>query len=295
MKIGMALPTMADGWSRDTYLAWCPAIDAGPFSSISCGERITFRNVEMLTTLSAAAALTERVDVFVNLAVSPWHSTVLLAKQLATLDVISGGRLTVGLGVGGREQDYEAVGAPFARRHHRLDDQVGELGRLWSGVPPVDGAPPLGPTPTQVGGPPLLSGAMGPKAMRRAAAWAEGISGFSLNGDPSELVPQFDLARSTWRDAGRTDEPRLVFACFYVTGDDAANRLRDFTYRYLEIFGAPFATGMADAATLSSPDALREMLEAVEATGCDEVVLVPGDAHPACLDGAIEAVSAYLG
>lgn len=290
MKIGMALPTMADGWVRATYTEWCRRIDDGPFASISCGERITFHNVEMLTTLSAAAALTERVDVLVNLAVSPWHSTTLLAKQLATLDVISDGRLTVGLGVGGREQDYEAVGASFRARHQRLDDQVAEMRRLWSGGPPVDGAPPLGPPPVREGGPPLLSGAMGPKAMRRAAAWAEGISGFSLNGDVDELTGQFDLARTTWVDAGRTDAPRLVFACFFALGDDSAATLRDYTYRYMEIFGGGVASAMADSATLHSPEALRDMVAAVESTGCDEVILVPATTDPACLAAAADVV-----
>lgn len=288
----MALPTMADGWTRSTYTDWCRGIDDGPFASVSCGERITFHNVEMLTTLSAAAALTERVDVFVNLAVAPWHSTVLLAKQLATLDVISDGRLTVGLGVGGRKQDYDAVGASFRARHQRLDDQVAELRRLWSGEAPVEGAPPLGPPPVQDGGPPLLSGAMGPKAMRRAAAWAEGISGFSLNGDPAELVPQFDLARATWRDVGRADQPRLVFACFYALGDDSEATLRRFTHRYLEIFGDDFARAMADQAALHSAAALRDMLQAVAEIGCDEAVLVPASTDPACLEGAIDAIQA---
>jgi alkanesulfonate monooxygenase SsuD/methylene tetrahydromethanopterin reductase-like flavin-dependent oxidoreductase (luciferase family) len=292
MKIGMALPTMAEGWTRSTYADWSRGIDEGPFSSISCGERITFHNVEMLTTLSAAAALTERVDVFVNLAVSPWHSTVLLAKQLATLDVISGGRLTVGLGVGGREQDYQAVGATFRSRHQRLDDQVATMRRLWAGEPPVEDSPPLGPPPVRDGGPPLLSGAMGPKAMRRAAAWADGISGFSLNGDVAELTPQFDLARRTWADAGRTDPPRLVFACFFVVGDDASRVLRDYTYRYMEIFGSGVAAAMADSATLSSPQALTDMIRKVEATGCDEVILVPGTTDRACLDGAVAAIEA---
>src|SRR5690606_37091479 len=151
MVVGLALPTMAPGWERRTWLDWCRVVDDGPFSSISCGERITFRNVEMLTTLAAAAALTERVRVMVNLAVAPWHATTLLAKQLATLDVLSGGRLDVGLGVGGRDQDYAGMGVSTAGRHQRLDDQVDELRRLWAGEPILEGAPALGPPVVQPG------------------------------------------------------------------------------------------------------------------------------------------------
>ena len=101
MDVGVALPTMAPDYSRATTLDWARRIDAGPFSSISCGERITFRNQEMMVVNAAAAALTERVRVFVNLVVLPFHPVPVIAKQLATLDVLSGGRVTVGVGVGG--------------------------------------------------------------------------------------------------------------------------------------------------------------------------------------------------
>lgn len=113
MDIGVALPQMATGLNRDTVLAWCRGIDEGPYSSVSAGERITFHNLEGLTLCSAAAVLTERVRVFLNVAVAPWHATAMLAKQLATIDVLSNGRVDLAVGVGGRRQDYDALGAPF--------------------------------------------------------------------------------------------------------------------------------------------------------------------------------------
>ncbi|MFN8041971.1 MAG: LLM class flavin-dependent oxidoreductase, partial [Mycobacterium sp.] len=161
MEIGVALPTMARDYTRRTTVTWSQGIDAGPFSSVSCGERISFHNQEMIVTNSAAAALTERVRVFVNIAVGPLHSAGMLAKQMATLDVLGEGRLTVGLGVGGRAHDYRSAGSSFERRHQRLDDLVAELKRLWAGHPPFDGADPIGPAPVQHGGPELLSAAMG--------------------------------------------------------------------------------------------------------------------------------------
>ena len=110
-------------------------IDEGPYSSVSAGERITFHNPELLVTSTAAAALTERVQVITNIAVLPLHRPAMLAQQLATLDVLAGGRLMVGVGVGGREQDYRALDIPFDGRHERLDAGVAELRRLWSGAP----------------------------------------------------------------------------------------------------------------------------------------------------------------
>jgi alkanesulfonate monooxygenase SsuD/methylene tetrahydromethanopterin reductase-like flavin-dependent oxidoreductase (luciferase family) len=295
MDVGLALPTMADGWHRSTWFDWCRAIDEGPFSSISCGERITFRNVEMLTTLAAAAALTERVRVMVNLAIAPWHATTLLAKQLATLDVLSAGRLDVGLGVGGREQDYEGMGATMVGRHQRLDDQVAELRRLWAGEAILHGAPSLGPPVVQPGGPPLYVGATGPKALRRAARWATGVSGFSFSLDRAECAGAAADANEAWADQAAAAPPRMVMACFFVLGDDearAAVDLERFTYEYLEVFGDRAATGLSRRTRLSSPGALREALDALDDDGeVAEVILVPGTVDPRCAELAAEVVA----
>ena len=178
MDVGIALPTMARGFTRATFVDWCRGIDEGPFSSVSAGERLTFHNPELLVTNAAAAALTERVAVITNLTVLPLHSTAVIAKQLATLDVLSGGRLVVGVGVGGREHDYRAAGMPFDQRHQRLDRAVAELRRLWSGEPPFDGADPIGPAPVRPGGPTILAGALGlaPSSGRRAGRTASRAS-----------------------------------------------------------------------------------------------------------------------
>jgi alkanesulfonate monooxygenase SsuD/methylene tetrahydromethanopterin reductase-like flavin-dependent oxidoreductase (luciferase family) len=292
MEIGMSLPTMAKGTVRATTVEWSRAIDAGPFSSISCGERVTFHNPEMVVTMAAAAALTDRVRVFVNLVVLPMHPPALVAKQLATLDVLCDGRLTAGVAVGGREDDYRALGAPFARRHQRLDDAVAEMRRLWRGEPPFDGAAPVGPACIQAGGPPLLAGAMGPKALARAARWADGISGFSLTADPADMRNAVDGARRAWDATGRSDPPRVVTGCFYALGvDDPRAVLRGFTYDYLEIFGGSFARTVADAVATFEGGRIRRALDDAEAAGIDEFVLVPATVDRRCLDAAAELVS----
>lgn len=291
MDVGMALPTMADGWQRRTWIDWCRIVDDGPFSSISSGERITFHNPEMLTTLAGAAALTERVRVMTNVVVAPWHATTLLAKQLATIDVLSDGRLDVGIGVGARGQDYESVGASMSHRHQRLDDQAAELRRLWAGEPAVAGAPPLGPVPVQPGGPPLYAGALGPKAAARAARWAVGITGFSLNLDVDEINRAIEMARAAWTAAGRDDQPRFLTACFYAVGDDAPRMLADFTRTYFTVFGVDLAAVMAEQAALSSAGALGDALaRAAEQTSVDEVLLVPAGVDPSQADGAADVV-----
>ena len=260
---------------------WCRLIDEGPFASISTGERITFHNPDALTALAAAAALTSRARVMANLLVAPWHATTLLAKQLATIDVVCDGRLDVGIGVGGRGQDYESLGASMSRRHDRLDEQAAELRRLWSGEAPVPGAPPLGPPPVQPGGPDLYAGALGPKATARAARWARGVTGFSLNLDVGEINRAIEMADAAWREAGRSEPPRFVTACFYALGDDATGVLEKFTYDYFEVFGADVAKMTAAAAELDSAGKLAEALGRVAAeTRTDEVILVPASVDP---------------
>lgn len=291
MQIGVALPTMARGTTRATTIEWCRGIDEGPFSSISCGERITFHNSEMLVTNAAAAALTERVQVFVNLVVLPLHPIPVIAKQLATLDVLCDGRLTVGLGIGGREHDYLAAGASMQRRHQRLDDGVAELRRLWAGEAPFEGAAPVGPTCVQPGGPQLLAGAMGPKSLARASCWADGVSGFSLNANADEMGASVVAAHRAWTDRGRDTPPRVISGCFYALGGDhPQGALSGFTYDYLEIFGRRFARQMADEAPVWNVDRLLRALDDAEAAGVDEFILVPGTVELSCLDATILAV-----
>lgn len=291
----MSLPTMARDYTRRTTITWSQGIDAGPFSSVSCGERISFHNQEMIVTSAAAAALTERTRVFVNVAVGPLHAPAVLAKQMATLDVLCAGRLTVALGVGGREHDYRCAESPFERRHQRLDDLVAEMRQAWAGHPPFDGADPIGPVPVQHGGPELLSAAMGPKALARAAKWADGNSGFAIGADAGGLAAAVTAADQAWADAGRTDAPRNVSGCFAVlgTGDDQGV-LQAFTYDYLGIFGDRFARSMADAAPVWNADRLTKVLDDAEAAGVDEFILVPGTTDPDCLHAITEVVRSRL-
>ncbi|MCB9387821.1 MAG: LLM class flavin-dependent oxidoreductase [Microthrixaceae bacterium] len=284
MDIGVALPTMAAGYSREVHHSWCAGIDAGPFSSISCGERITYRNPEMMTTLASAASLTERVRVFVNLVVAPMHPPALVAKELATLEMLSDGRVTLGVGVGGREHDYRAMDSSYERRHSRLDIAVAEIRSILAGSGPFEGSDPVG--PEVVGGRDMeiLAGAMGPKGLGRAARWADGVSGFSLTADGTEIAEAAEAARRAWSIAGRDEAPRLVTGCFYVLGvDEPQETLRQFTYDYLEIFGKGAARTLSEGAPVWNTERLATVLGEAAEAGIDEFILVPGTVDPACL------------
>jgi alkanesulfonate monooxygenase SsuD/methylene tetrahydromethanopterin reductase-like flavin-dependent oxidoreductase (luciferase family) len=197
----------------------------------------------------------------------------------------------VGIGVGARGQDYESVGASMRHRHDRLDEQAAELRRLWAGEAPVEGAPPLGPRAVQPGGPPLYAGALGPKATARAARWATGVTGFSLNLHVDEINTAIAMADAAWRQAGRAEPPRFVTACFYALGENAATVLERFTTTYFTVFGAELADAMGAAASLVSTDSLAGALTAVaEQTRTAEVILVPASVEPSLADGAADVV-----
>ncbi len=291
MKIGICMPYMEPEFTRERMLAWCRLVDEGPFSSISCGERITGPTADMRTLLSAAAALTERVGIVATLYVLPMHSAVWAAKEIASLDVVSGGRVTLTVGVGGRRADYLAVGAPFERRYQRLDEQIAEMRRIWKGEPPVEGVDPVGPAPVQKGGPAILTGSMGPKAIARASHWAQGIYAWSGNGRKSEIARILELADRSWAETGRDEAPRRLAGFWYSLAPDGQRRLQEYVYEYIKVLGEPLARAMAKGVDRSTPDSVRKSLDAMEELDCEEVFLVPATAELAEVERAAELVA----
>lgn len=273
MRISLCLPYMKASISRQTIKDWCQLIDQGPFHSLSCGERITGNTMEIRNTLAFAAALTERVRIVPSLYVLPMHNPVWAAKELATLDVLSNGRLTVTVGVGGREDDYRAVGADFSNRHQRQDDYVQTMKNIWSGQPPFEGADPVGPAPIQAGGPPLWAGVMGPKAMARAAHWANGVYSFSMSGSAAETHAFFNMAEQAWQNAGRDTAPEKIGGCWYSLADDAEQHLQQYVYDYLKVLDDEGARKMAKKMRLHDAGALRDTLDEMRAIGCEEFFL----------------------
>ena len=292
MKVGMTLPSMVhcSQYSRNTTLDWCRLIDQGPFESISCGERHTYHNQDITVLLSAAAALTERAKIYSTIYIAPSHPTAVLAKQMATLDVLSDGRLTVGLGVGGREHDYQAAEKPFKRRYARMEEQVVELRKLWAGERPFDGADPVGPEPVQAGGPPLFAGVAGPKSLARAAQWADGLfTHNTVNRDYEQFGDYAAQVNQLWQQAGRS-KPYITSCFWYALGPGSKSQLEDYIRSYMQVLG-PQAIDYALAHQRVYDEAsLHDALSAFAGQGCDEIILVPSSADLAELDRTAEAL-----
>lgn len=285
MELGLNLPVMAPGLDRARLLDWAERIERGPFRSLAAGERINFPNPEPLVALSACAARTERVRLVFSVLVLPTHAPARLAKQIATLDRLSQGRVTLGVGVGGREEDYAALGVPFAgNRWRRMEAGVAELKRLWAGGRTHASAlRALEPAPWRAGGPEILAGAMGPRSIERAARWADGLSGFSFGPDPREIEAQFETARRAWRAAGRP-APRLVTSFWFALGPGARAQLDDYLGRYLNFLGAELARKLAPTVRCDDAAKLREAARRMRDLGCDELLLVPTTSDPDEID-----------
>ena len=153
MDIGIGLPATIPGTKGSLVMEWAKRADSGPFSSLGVLDRVVYLNYEPLITLAAAAAVTSRVRLITTVLLAPLRGAGLLAKQAASIDALSGGRFTLGLGVGGREDDFQAVPASFHDRARRFEEQLDLMKRIWSGQPVSDEAGPVGPPPAQAGAP----------------------------------------------------------------------------------------------------------------------------------------------
>ncbi len=293
MKIGMTLPVTEPGWNRDILLQWVERIEAGPFHSIALGERTCFPSPEIMTTLAAVAALTKRLRIIATVLVLPAHQPVVAAKQLATIDLISDGRLRVGVGTGGREEDYHAAGVSLDnKRIATMEQHIGVMRQVWAGDYMVGAAGlPVGPEPVQAGGPPLLAGVFGPKGLASAARWAAGVTGMSMSAGAAEAAQAMAQVEAAWQTAGRAQAPEFSTAFWFAVGSDADSQMYRHLHRYFNWLDDASREGMAAGCGFrGSVEQLSERLRAFAATGADELLLIPTAIDPSQVDLAIEAV-----
>ncbi len=274
----MTLPVMEPDLDANLLKRWARLIDEGPFSSLCWGERIAFNNPDSLTLLGALSAWTERVPLVTTVVVPQLHDPVMLAKALATADMLSGGRLTVGIGSGGREEDYRAVGAdPKTQTIRDMADRVAVMKRVWAGEKITESVLPVGPAPVQPGGPRLLIGATGPKSTRMAAEWADGLAGITLDLDTGRQNELFDVARAAWAEAGKP-KPHLATSFWFALGEADAARAQVHRHlrHYMNWIPPEFVDAMAPTTGWSGSDEeLVATLRKFAAIGTSEVHLIP--------------------
>ncbi|OBF06913.1 LLM class flavin-dependent oxidoreductase [Mycobacterium sp. 852002-10029_SCH5224772] len=274
----MTMPVMEPDLDATVLETWARSIDEGPFSSLCWGERIAFDNPDSLTLLGALAAWTNRVRLLTTVIVPQLHDPVMLAKGLASGDMLSGGRLTVGIGVGGRHEDYDAVSADRATQTMRgMAERVAVMKRVWAGEKTADSVLPVGPAPVQAGGPPLFVGSIGPKTIRSAAAWADGLAGTTLDLDVAKQNELFDVTRDAWAQAGKP-KPHLITSFWFAFGSPEESRAQVHRHlrRYMNWIPGEYVDAMAPmTGWAGSEDELLDVLRRFEEIGTDEVQLIP--------------------
>jgi probable F420-dependent oxidoreductase len=201
-RVGVQLPEVERPVAWPELFAMARAAEAAGFDSLWLGDHllydlpggITRGPWEVWTSLAALAAVTERIELGPLVASTSFHAPAMLAKQAATVDAISGGRLILGLGAGWNEREYKAFGFPYDHRVSRFEEAFTIVrGLLREGRVDFDGAYyrvedcVLDPRPVRPGGPPLMLGSHSPRMMRIA-------------------LPHVDAWNAWWSEYGNTPD-----------------------------------------------------------------------------------------
>ena len=281
MDVGIGLPNAVRGVDRAGIVEWARRAEDAGFSSLGTIDRLVYAGYESLIALAAAAAVTERIRLVTDILISPLHAnTALLAKQAATIDSLSGGRLVLGLAAGAREDDYDVGGVEFHRRGRLFEAQLDELGRVWRGERGV------GPSPARGDRPGLLIGGLSEGAFRRAARHADGWT-FG-GGTPDMLAGGIAMLHDAWEAEGREGRPRAVALFYFALGEEADALARRSLGDYYSFLGEYADTIVGSAA--KDQDTVRSYLAGFEQAGADEVICFPTSPDPAQVDLLARAV-----
>jgi alkanesulfonate monooxygenase SsuD/methylene tetrahydromethanopterin reductase-like flavin-dependent oxidoreductase (luciferase family) len=288
MDIGIGLPAVIPDTPGKWILNWAVRAEMGPFSSLGLIDRLVYPNYSPLIALTGAGAVTQRIRLMTTVLLVPLHNTGVLAKELASIDALTDGRLTVGVGVGSRKDDFLAAPASFEDRGKRLESQLDEMKRIWSGERLSAEVGPIGPQPVQPGGPPILIGGRDPVAIRRVARWGVG---YITSARPTEARQSYDIALKAWQDAGRLGRPRFVACSYYGIGPDADVVAKEYIYDY---YGAnPYAEAIVKSVP-TTPHAIKETIRAFIDVGADELILWPTSALVEQVDQMTDVVSEFV-
>lgn len=286
MDVGIGIPNSVPGTTGEQMLEWARRAESAGFSTLASIGGVSYPSYEELTVFAAVGAVTERIRLLTNVLIAPARSTAELAKQAATVDQLTNGRLRLGLGIGWRATDYELTGRDFGSRGRQFDEQLRDLRKAWRGEPLREGTRPVGPPPVQAGGVPVLVGGTTDAAVRRTVEYG---ADWTAGGLPPDMAGEFaDKVRAAWKEAGREGGPRLVALAYFSLGA-TEERSRDYLLDYYGPAGDETAQMIADSA-LRSPDAITGAIDAFREQGFDELILDPTVPDPDQVDLLAEVV-----
>jgi alkanesulfonate monooxygenase SsuD/methylene tetrahydromethanopterin reductase-like flavin-dependent oxidoreductase (luciferase family) len=279
VKVGIGLPTTIPGVQRGQVLDWARRADAAGFSTLGTLDRLVYPNHEPLVALGAAAAVTERIGLMTAVLLLPLReSAAVVAKQAATVHALSEGRLTLGVGLGSRDDDFEAAGIPTEGRGRRADEMLDRIRRLWDGEE-VGYAGGIGPDVR--GDPPdLIVGGTADRAFRRAARYGDG---WMMGGGAPDRFPELaDKLTAAWRAQGRDGEPRRMALTYFALGPDPERDTERSIGDYYS-FAPEYAAAVVNG-TAKGEDGVRERLDRFRDSGVGEVVMFPASPEPEQVD-----------
>jgi alkanesulfonate monooxygenase SsuD/methylene tetrahydromethanopterin reductase-like flavin-dependent oxidoreductase (luciferase family) len=276
MDLGIGLPNTVPGTTGDQLTDWARAAEEAGFSSLGTIDRIVFPNYEPVVALSAAAAVTERIKLVTDVMLGPLRQNpAMIAKQFLSLDALAGGdRAVLGIGLGGREDDYAISGIDMSTRGGWLDDALAKIRDIWNGDGELESK--VGPRPSGHG-PSLLVGGYVQASLERAAkyadGWTQGGSGASQFGaDLSNL-------EDAWEKAGREGQPRTLALGYFGLGPNAQGDVESYVNAYYAWLGDDAVQGII-AGSPKDPDSVKALMKAYEEWNCDELILFPSSSDP---------------
>ena len=269
MRIGIGLPNPVPNTDGATLMEWARRAEGAGFSSLATIDRIVYPSYDSLISLAAAVAVTEHIGLLTNILIAPLRDEVLLAKEAASVDRLSGGRLTLGLAPGGRVDDYVAVGERFKTRGSRFERQLEVMNKVWEGEHLSNTGQPSVPLPGRKV--PILIGGSSDNAVERAAQY--GIGYTAGGGGPEMLAPIVEKVRRAWSESGRKGEPRIVALSYFALGSKAEEGSSRYLKDYYGWLGE-WADRIAESAP-TTRDAIKELARSFEDIGVDELILDP--------------------
>jgi len=284
MDIGITLPT-SGRVSAAQRTDFAQRAEANGLACLGVTDRLVYGTYDPLIALAAAAAVTRDIRLVTWVMLTPYRNTAVLAKQVASLDHLSGGRLMLGVGLGGRQEDYTAAGVSSRGRGRRQTEQLREMKRIWAGeVRGVAGG--IGPEPAQPGGPPLLVGGDSEPALARMAEVGDGF--VARAGSAESFARHRQGACAAWHGANRAGEPFGVGKIPFGLGPLAEEAVRRLVNDYFGTAGA--RSDRMVSTGLVTVDAIRAAVADFESAGCDLLIFTPVISEAEQVDLLAEAV-----
>ena len=285
MEVGIGLPNAVPGTTGRQLTDWARASEDAGFSTLGTIDRVTYPNFEPIAALSAAAAVTERIGLGTSILLAPVRANAaIIAKQALSLDALGGGgRVMLGVAVGGREDDYEVSDFPMEKRGEWFDGALGEIREIFDGDGELQSK--VGPRP-QNGGPSLILGGSIDATFERTARHGDGwIMG---GGTPDQFAEGLEKLKAAWEKAGRDGEPQAKALAYYSLGDDAEANAEGYLTDYYAWLGEETANAIA-ASAAKDADTVQGYISAFEQAGCDELIMFPSASDPKQVELLAEA------